>query len=143
MVGKRGSRDDGESGCSGRSGTAEHGRVADWLTDESDWGRSHPQHREDSVRMPRRPEPARLGDQAREILEEGLLRSRDAAMAADQQMKIDVFRAYDRGMTVREIAVLYDIAPATVTRWKDEGRALVEQKERGRERSGSVVRSSE
>lgn len=93
--------------------------------------------------MPRRPEPNQLGDQAREILEEGLLRSREAVATAERQMKIDVFRAYNRGMTVREIGELYGIAPATVTRWKDEGRELLEQKERGRERSEGAVRSRE
>lgn len=52
---------------------------------------------------------------------------------------VHVSRAYDAGMTVREIADVYGVTPTTATRWKDAGERERERRRRGSETAGGAV----
>jgi DNA-directed RNA polymerase specialized sigma24 family protein len=67
----------------------------------------------------------RLSEEAKEILGQGLLHARRTRerlqLLADEDFAVQLFVAYERGMSLREIAALYGVRLENVQKWKDRG----------------------
>jgi transposase len=87
--------------------------------------------------MPRRARPP-LPLQRRQALEAELRLYAEMEQRAALDKYVHVSRAFDAGMSVREIAEVYGIGHATAARWKDAG-----EREREKRRSGDTERSGE
>lgn len=80
--------------------------------------------------MPRRAKPA-LSPERRQALAAELRMYEQLEERATLDKYVHVSRAYDAGMTVRDIGKVYGVQSSTATRWKDAG-----ERERERRRTG-------
>lgn len=87
--------------------------------------------------MPRRARPS-LPPERRAALEAELRLFGEQEQRATLDKYVHVSRAYDAGMTTREIAAVYGVTSDTASRWKDAG-----ERERERRRSGDPDRPGE
>jgi transposase len=87
--------------------------------------------------MPRRAKPE-LTPERRQALEAELRLYAELEHRATLDKYVHVSRAFDAGMTVREIADVYGIGSGTATRWKEAG-----ERERSHRRSGGAERPRE
>lgn len=91
--------------------------------------------------MPRRAMPELPPERRQALVAELRLLAaieKDVAARAALDKYVHVSRAYDAGMTTREIAAVYGVSPDTAKRWKDLG-----ERERERRHSGGTDRPGE
>lgn len=66
-----------------------------------------------------------LTEAERGLLLARLARARGRSRSAQESERIEIYEAWDQGLSLQEIATDYGVSTNTVGRWKDEGERLV------------------
>lgn len=87
------------------------------------WGRTRPQSAKVTPIMAYRKRT--LTEAERGLLLARLARARGRSRSAQESERIEIYEAWDQGLSLQEIATDYGVSTNTVGRWKDEGERLV------------------